>query len=71
MLKIELTLRIAKGDNIPDVSKQSGHHSVAFTLDKYAHWLPGEHKARWMHLTTCTFPHPHRTQREESDSNIV
>lgn len=38
------TLRIAKGDNILEVSKQLGHHKVAFTLDQYAHWLPGEHK---------------------------
>ena len=35
------TLRIAKGDNILDVSKQLGHHSVAFTIDKYAHWMSG------------------------------
>jgi integrase len=29
------TLRITKGDNIADVSKQLGHHSVKFTLDEY------------------------------------
>ena len=40
------TLRIAKGDNILDVSRQLGHHSVAFTIDKYAHWMPGEHKSQ-------------------------
>jgi integrase len=40
------TLRIAKGDNIMDVSKQLGHHKVAFTLDQYGHWMPGEHKAQ-------------------------
>jgi len=40
------TLRIAKGDNILDVSKQLGHHKVAFTIDKYGHWIPGEHKAQ-------------------------
>jgi integrase len=38
------TLRVAKGDNIVDVSNQLGHHSVGFTLDRYAKWLPGEHK---------------------------
>jgi integrase len=41
-----VTLRVAKGDNILDVSRQLGHHSVAFTIDKYAHWMPGEHKSQ-------------------------
>jgi len=40
------TLRIAKGDNILDVSKQLGHHKVAFTIDQYGHWIPGEHKSQ-------------------------
>jgi len=40
------TLRIAKGDNLLDVSRQLGHHKVAFTIDKYGHWIPGEHKAQ-------------------------
>jgi integrase len=39
------TLRIAKGDNIADVSKQLGHHSVKLTLDTYNHWMPGKKKA--------------------------
>jgi integrase len=39
------TLRISKGDNILDVSKQLGHHSVKITLDTYAHWMPGGKKA--------------------------
>ena len=39
------TLRIAKGDNIADVSHQLGHHSVAFTLNTYYHWLPGGKKS--------------------------
>lgn len=40
------TLRIAKGDNIVDVSKQLGHSKVSMTLDQYAHWMPGEHKSQ-------------------------
>jgi integrase len=61
------TLRIAKGDNILDVSKQLGHHSVAFTLDRYAHWMPGEHKGQVdeldnLHLST---PHTHPGEIEE------
>ena len=56
------TLRIGKGDNILDVSKQLGHHSVAFTLDQYAHWKPGEHKNEVdeldnLHLT-APYTHP-------------
>ncbi len=39
------TLRITKGDNIADVSKQLGHHSVRLTLDVYYHWLPGNKKS--------------------------
>jgi integrase len=38
------TLRISKGDNIADVSKQLGHHSVKFTMDVYYHWVPGGSK---------------------------
>jgi integrase len=38
------TLRISKGDNIADVSKQLGHHSVKFTMDIYYHWVPGGSK---------------------------
>ena len=38
------TLRITKGDNVADVSKQLGHHSVKFTMDIYYHWIPGGNK---------------------------
>jgi len=40
------TLRVAKGDNIVDVSAQLGHHDPGFTLKRYAHWMPGEHKSQ-------------------------
>ena len=39
------TLRISRGDNILDVSKQLGHHSVKITLDTYTHWMPGGKKS--------------------------
>jgi integrase len=39
------TLRISKGDNVADVSKQLGHHSVKFTMDTYYHWFPGKKKS--------------------------
>jgi integrase len=53
------TLRIAKGDNILDVSKQLGHHKVAFTIDKYGHWMPGEHKNQVDELDTLHFSAPY------------
>jgi hypothetical protein len=40
------TLRVAKGDNIVDISNQLGHHDPGFTLKAYAHWLPGENKSQ-------------------------
>ncbi len=56
------TLRIAKGDNLLDVSRQLGHHKVAFTIDKYGHWMPGEHKSQvdeldMLHLS-APYTHP-------------
>jgi len=39
------TLRVAKGDNIADVSNQLGHHSVKLTMDVYYHWIPGKKKS--------------------------
>lgn len=39
------TLRISKGDNIADVSKQLGHYSVRLTTDVYYHWMPGNKKS--------------------------
>jgi len=39
------TIRIVKGDNIADVSKQLGHHSVKLTMDIYYHWIPGGNKS--------------------------
>ena len=39
------TLRLSKGDNITDVSKQLGHASVKLTLDVYNHWVPGSKKS--------------------------
>ena len=49
------TLRIAKGDNIADVSGQLGHHSVKLTLDVYTHWIPGEKKGEVDGLDSSDF----------------
>ena len=57
------TFRLSKGDNLLDVSRQLGHHKVAFTIDKYGHWMPGEHKDQVDELDEIApIPHPHRTQ---------
>lgn len=50
------TLRIMKGDNIKDVSKQLGHHSIKITLDTYSHWMPGVKKAEVDELDSKTMP---------------
>lgn len=50
------TLRISKGDNILDVSKQLGHHSVKLTLDTYCHWMPGTKKSEVNELDSKTAP---------------
>lgn len=49
------TLRIAKGDNIADVSNQLGHHSVKLTMDTYYHWFPGKKKSEVYGLDDPTF----------------
>jgi len=59
------TLRIAKGDNIVDVSNQLGHHDPGFTLKRYAHWVPRAHKAQVDELDTLHLSHPIRTKAEE------
>jgi integrase len=53
------TVRIAKGDNILDVSRQLGHHRVAFTIDRYGHWIPGEHKTQVDELDNLHLAAPH------------
>jgi integrase len=52
------TLRISKGDNIADVSKQLGHHSVKLTMDVYYHWIPGKKKSEVDGLDDQEFLHP-------------
>jgi integrase len=60
------TLRIAKGDNIVDVSNQLGHSKVSMTLDKYAHWMPGEHKSQVDELDNLHLSAPY-TQPAEGE----
>ena len=51
-------LRISKGDNIADVSKQLGHPSVKLTLDNYYHWIPGKKQSEVDELDDPFFLHP-------------
>ena len=46
-----------------DVSKQLGHHKVAFTLDQYGHWMPGEHKSQVDELDNLHLAAPHTHSR--------
>ena len=55
-------LRISKGDNILDVSKQLGHHSIKITLDVYAHWMPGSKKAEVDGLYSQSEPEENEVQ---------
>ncbi len=50
------TIRISKGDNIADVSKQLGHSSVQITTDVYYHWMPGKNKAEVHELDSLGAP---------------
>jgi integrase len=60
------TLRIAKGDNILDVSKQMGHTKISMTMDQYAHWVPGEHKSQVDELDNLhlSAPYTHPAESE-------
>jgi integrase len=66
------TLRITKGDNVADVSKQLGHHSVKFTMDIYYHWIPGGNKSEVDGLDDqeigCNHPQPIRNQQKRDHS---
>ena len=66
------TLRITKGDNVADVSKQLGHHSVKFTMDIYYHWIPGGNKKEVDGLDDpdmgCNHPQPIRNQQKRDHS---
>jgi integrase len=61
------TLRIAKGDNIVDVSKQLGHSKVSMTLDRYSHWMPGEYEGQVDELDNLhlSAPYTHPGEIEE------
>ena len=36
------TIRISRGHNIADVSRQLGHSSIKITVDTYYHWMPSQ-----------------------------
>jgi len=53
------TIRIAKGDNIIDVSRQLGHRKPSMTLDIYTEWLPRYHKGQVDELDDMHFSAPY------------
>ena len=68
------TLRIAKGDNIADVSNQLGHHSFKLTMDVYYHWIPGGKKSEVdalddLHLS-APYPHPTPAGNNKGLANV-
>jgi integrase len=50
------TLRILAGQDITDVSKQLGHHSIKITIDTYYKWMPGTRKSQVDQLDATTAP---------------
>ncbi|MGD8757434.1 MAG: hypothetical protein PVH78_01040, partial [Deltaproteobacteria bacterium] len=55
--------RLQKGDNILDVSRQLGHHSVRVTEASYYDYMPGTHRNQVDELDLeaapdCTYMHP-------------
>ena len=63
------TLRIAKGDNIVDVSKQLGHKNIKITLDTYTHWVPmEEYQQQVDELDTLHLSAPHTHPGESADA---
>ena len=64
------TLRLAKGDNLIDVSRQLGHKNPSITLDVYAGWLPRYHKGQVDELDTLHLSAPY-THPEQTESTQV
>jgi integrase len=46
------TVRLLKGHNVIDVSRQLGHANPTITLKVYAHWIPGKFKSQVAELDT-------------------
>jgi integrase len=59
------TIRLLKGHNVVDVSRQLGHTNPTITLKVYAHWVPGKFKSQVAELDT---PQPAATPAQPSYS---
>jgi integrase len=64
------TIRIAKGDNIVDVSAQLGHKKTSMTLDVYAQWLPRYHKGQVDELDNLHLSAPYTHPAEARESQV-
>lgn len=64
------TIRLMRGHNIGDVSRQLGHSSIAITYDVYGHWVPGSFKSEVDDLDmphpNAPYPHPEKMENVES-----
>jgi integrase len=49
------TIRLVRGHNIGDVSRQLGHSSISITYDTYGDWIPGSFKNE---VDELDLPHP-------------
>ena len=63
------TLRLAKGDNIVDVSKQLGHKNIQITLNTYTDWVPmEEYQQQVDELDTLHLSAPYTHPEESADA---
>jgi len=66
------TLRLAKGDNLVDVSKQLGHKDVTTTLKHYTDWIPLDnyvHQVDELDTLHLTAPQMHPTTEKPHGYN--
>jgi len=64
------TIRLNKGDNIGDVSKQLRHASIQITFDVYGHWVPGSFKSEVDELGQMLQSDATQTQPEAESGTV-
>jgi len=69
------TIRLLKGHNVIDVSRQLGHANPTITLKTYAHWIPGKFKSQVAELDTpqvsATPAQPSHNDKSELAGNTI
>jgi integrase len=66
------TIRISRGHNIADVSRQLGHASIKITVDTYYHWIPNQHIGEVTELDEVerNNPQPIRNLKEKGPTAV-